>query len=171
MRIFSRTRIGLTMVVSAALGLLPIVGLVGEADAQSSAIQTQRQSASQSDDDREFLVAVARAPMMQLKPRFNGLSLNREFGKADTDTEESRSLPAFSFVKIVETRRARDYGPLWSMVVAVQPNGTPLRTPSGKMIKGWARTDCFVPSDLSEPIVEPPPKVSVAPTSAQSVPS
>jgi len=98
-----------------------------------------------------------------LKPRFNTLSLNRDFGKIDTDTEESRMLPALAYVRIVETRRAPDYGPLWSMVVAVRQNGTPLRTRDGKMIKGWARTDCFVPPDLTEPALEPLPQVSMTP--------
>jgi hypothetical protein len=160
-----------SMVLSVALGLLPIVVLVCKADAQSLAVQTRKQTASESEGDRELLAEMARSPMMRLKPRFKGLSLNREFGKADTDTEESRSLPALSVVKIVETRRAPDYGPLWSMVVAVQGNGNPLRTRDGKMIKGWAKADCFVPSDLSEPMVEPPPKVSVSPTSSKGVPS
>jgi hypothetical protein len=111
-----------------------------------------------------LLTELARAPMMQLKPRFSTLPLSREFGKTDTDTEESRRLSALSLVKIVETRRAPDYGPLWSLVVAVQPNGTPLRTHDGKMIKGWALTDHFDPPDVREPMLEPPPKVSVAPT-------
>jgi hypothetical protein len=146
------------------------VALVGKARAQSSAVGTQRQIASQLEDERELLAELARSPVMQLKPRFNTLSLNREFGKIDADSEESRSLPALSFVKIVETRRAPDYGPLWSMVVAVRQNGTPLRTQDGKMIKGWARTDCFDPPDLTQPAPEPLPKVSIAPPSAKGVP-
>ena len=169
MPVCSPARIGRTVVVCAVLGLLPKVVFVGKAHAQSSAVQTQRQTAGRLEDERELLADLARSPMMQLKPRLKAISLNREFGKADTDTEESRSLPALSFVKIVETRRAPDYGPVWSMVVAVQPNGTPLRTHDGKMIRGWARTDCFVPSDRSEPVVEPPPKISVAPTWSKGV--
>jgi len=170
MPIFRPAWIGPAVVVSAVLGLLPIVALVGKARAQSSAVGTQRQIASQLEDERELLAELARSPVMQLKPRFNTLSLNREFGKADTDTDESRTLPALSFVKIVETRRAPDYGPLWSMVVAVQPNGTPLRTHDGMMIKGWAETDHFDPPDRTETEPEVPPKVSIAPTSARGVP-
>ena len=102
-----------------------------------------------------YLLELPRTPTMQLKRRFNTLSLNREFGKIDDDTDEGRSLPASSLVKIVETRRAPDYGPLWSMVVAVHQNGTPLRTRDGKTIKGWARTDCFDFPDRTEPMRRP----------------
>jgi hypothetical protein len=169
MRIFSLVRTGPTVVVSAVLGLLPMIGSVGKVHAQSSAVQTQRQTARQ-EDERELLADAARSPLMQLKSRLNGLSLNREFGKADTDTEESRTLSALSFVKILETRRAPDYGPLWSMVIAVRQSGVPLTTHDGKMIKGWARTDHFGPPVLSKPPVESTPEISVAPTSAKSVP-
>lgn len=169
MPILIPTRIGTIVVVCAVLGLLPIVVLVGKAHAQSSAVETQRQTPSQLEDERELLADLVRSPLMQLKPRFKTLSLNREFGKIDADTEDSQSLPALSFVKIVETRRAPEFGPLWSMVVAVRQNGTPLRTHDGKMIKGWARTDHFDPPDLTEPKPEPSPKVSVVPTSVKGV--
>jgi hypothetical protein len=166
MPVFGPAQIGRTVVVCAVLALLPMVVLDHESHAQTSAAEMECQTASQSEDERELMADLARSPMMQLKPRFNGVSLNQEFGKADADTDESRFLPALSFVKIVETRRAPDYGPLWSMVVAVRENGTPLRTHDGKMIKGWARTDHFVPPALSEPVVAPSPEISVAPTSA-----
>jgi hypothetical protein len=164
--VFSLARTGRKVAVCAALAFLPVIVSGREARAQTSAVETQRQPASQSEDESELPADLARSPMMQLKPRLNGVSLNQEFGKADADTEESRFLPALSFVKIVETRRAPDYGPLWSMVVGVHQNGTPLRTHDGKMIKGWVRTDHFVPPAFSEPVVASPPKVSVAATSA-----
>jgi hypothetical protein len=165
MRVFSPPRISYTAAVCILVGLLPQV-----VHAQMS-IEKQGQTAGQLDDEREFRAELARAPMMQLKPRFNTLALNREFGKTDSDTDESRSLPALSLVKIVETRRAPDYGPLWSMVVAVQANGTPLRTSRGKIIKGWAQTDHFDPPDVREPMLQPSPRVSIAPATNQDIDS
>src|SRR5580704_8861030 len=122
MLIFSPARIGQAAVVCVLLGLPPAVGHA------QRAIETQKQTAVQSEDEREILAELARSPMMRLKPRFNTLSLNREFGKTDSDVDDSRFLSALALVKIVESRRAPVYGPLWSMVVAVQSNGTPLRT-------------------------------------------
>jgi hypothetical protein len=170
MQIFRPSAIGPAVIVSAVLGLLPMAVLAGKAHAQASTVETKWQSATQSRDERELLADLARSPLMRLKSRLTGISLNREFGKVDTDIEDSRSLPALSFVKIADTRRAPDYGPLWSMVVAVHQNGVPLRTRDGKLIKGWARTDCFVPSDLPEPAFEPPPRISVGPPSAANAP-
>jgi hypothetical protein len=163
MHIFSPARIGPTAVVCVLLGLLPAVGRA------QTLSETPRQTAAQLEDERELRAELARAPMMQLNPRYITLPLIREFGKTDTDTGESRRLSALALVKIVETRRAPDYGPLWSLVVAVQPNGTPLTTPDGKMIKGWAQTDHFDPPDVREPMLEPPPKVSIAPTTQDSL--
>jgi hypothetical protein len=160
-RIFSAARIGPMAVVCVLLGSIPT-----PTGAQTP-IETQKQTAGQLEDERELLAELARSPVVQLKARFNTLSLNREFGKTDTDTEESRSLSALSLVKIVETRRAPDYGPLWSMVVAVRPNGTPLRTHDGKMIQGWAQTDHFDPPEMREPMLQPFPNVSDAPTTTQ----